>query len=169
MGSMLNEAQKIRAWGKNVYVKIPITNSKGESTLALIKELSHDGIKLNVTAIFTIEQVLSTALALCGGAPSIISVFAGRIADVGIDPLPIMTSAAHICRSLDSQIELLWASTREAFNIIQAQNVGCHIITTPPSLINKIKNFGKDLNEYSLETVLKFKEDAQRAGYTIEP
>ena len=129
----------INTWAKNVYVKIPITNSEGVSTIPLIKELSHMGVKLNVTAILTMPQVVDTVMALKGGAASIVSVFAGRIADTGRDPGPMMTAAAELCRSTDKNIELLWASTREAFNIVQAEMTGCHIITVPPDLLKKCR------------------------------
>jgi len=165
--SMSKQANEIATWGENVYVKIPVTNSKGESSIPLIKELSHNKIKLNVTAIFTLEQVMQVAQALTGGAPSVVSVFAGRIADAGVDPMPLMTAAAGICASLDKNMELLWASTREVFNIVHAEQSGCDIVTVPPGILNKLGNFGKDLNQCSLETILGFKNDAEELGYTI--
>ncbi|OFZ20352.1 MAG: transaldolase [Bdellovibrionales bacterium GWB1_55_8] len=164
---MKRQALEIATWGKNVYVKIPVTNSKGQSALELVKELSHSGVKLNVTAIYTLKQVWETCLALKGGAPSIVSVFAGRTADVGHDPMPIMVGAAEMCRSTDPSIELLWASTREAFNIIQAQHAGCQIITAPADVIKKAAGFGKDLTELSLDTVKAFKVDADSAGFSL--
>ena len=165
--SMDRQAREIASWANNVYVKIPVTNSKGESTIPLIKTLTHEGIKLNITAIFTLEQLTSVALALKGGAPSVASVFAGRIADAGIDPVPVMAAAAGICRSQDSNIELLWASTREIFNVVQAEQAGCHIITVPHPMLGKIKNFGSDLVAASLKTVLAFKQDSEAAGYNL--
>lgn len=165
--SMKKQAQEINSWGKNVYVKIPVTNSKGESSCPLIKELSHQGVKLNVTAIFTIEQTLEVCAALKGGAPSIVSIFAGRIADAGIDPRPIMSAAAYICESTDKNIELLWASNREFFNLVEAELTGCHIITMTPAFIAKMKGLNKDLNEFSLETVQMFKRDAESVGYSL--
>ena len=164
---MKRQALEIAEWGKNVYVKIPITNSKGESSIPLIQELSHRGVKLNVTAIYTIQQIWETCQALRGGAPSIVSVFSGRTGDVGHDPVPIMMAAVEICRSTDKNIELLWASTREAFNIVQADQLGCQIITAPADLIKKVPGFGKDLTLLSLETVKGFKADADAAGFSL--
>ncbi len=166
-GEMARQAREIRSWGENLHVKIPVTNSTGQSSEKLIHELSHQGIKLNVTAIFTPEQVASTCAALKGGAPSIVSVFAGRIADAGYDPMPLMSEAARICADADRNIELLWASSREAFNAIQAELSGCHIITMTPDLIKKMSNFRKDLTQFSLETVQMFKRDAEAAGYAL--
>ena len=165
--SMDRQAREIASWANNVYVKIPVTNSKGESTIPLIQTLTREGIKLNITAIFTLEQLTSVVLALKGGAPSVVSVFAGRIADAGIDPVPVMYAAAGICRSQDSNIELLWASTREVFNVVQAEQAGCHIITVPHPMLGKIGNFGSDLTEASLKTVLAFKQDSEAAGYNL--
>ncbi len=164
---MHRQALEINSWGKNVYVKIPITNSKGESAIPLIRELSQQKIKLNVTALFTLKQVHETALALQGGAPSIASVFAGRIADTGRDPMPMVMASREICASADKNIELLWASTREAFNIVQAEQAGCHIITVPFDIIKKISGFNKDLEKMSLETVQTFKSDSDSAGFTL--
>lgn len=164
---MGRQAREISAWGKNVYVKIPITNTEGQTTIPLIKELSHTGIKLNVTAILTHQQVIETVQAVKGGAPSIVSIFAGRIADTGRDPMPIMTVAAELCRSEGDCIELLWASSREALNIVQAELAGCHIITAAPAIIKKMETFGKDLAQLSLETVRMFRTDAEAAGYVL--
>jgi transaldolase len=164
---MKRQAMEIKTWGENVYVKIPITNSEGQSTIPLIKELTQAGVKLNVTAILTMQQIIDTVLALKGGAPSIVSVFAGRIADTGRDPVPMMQAAAELCRGTDKNIELLWASSREAFNIVQAELSGCHIITATPDLIKKTSMFNKDLAQLSLETVRMFKTDAEAAGFTL--
>jgi transaldolase len=167
LSEMKRQALEITKWADNVYVKIPITNTEGTSTVPLIKELSHQGIKLNVTAILTLEQVLNTAQALKGGAPSVVSVFAGRIADTGRDPKPLMAAALEICRSADPKMELLWASCREAYNIIEADQVGCDIITVAPEFIKKMSMFGKDLAALSLDTVRMFRNDAVAAGYSL--
>lgn len=164
---MKRQALEIAGWGKNVYVKIPITNSEGESSIPLIKDLAHQGVKLNVTAILTLKQVIDTCEAVKGGVPSIVSVFAGRIADTGVDPVPLMTAAYEICTAADKNIELLWASSREAFNIVQAEQTGSHIITATADLIKKMSMFNKDLNLLSLETVRMFRSDAESVGYTL--
>lgn len=162
---MEKEARQISSWGKNIYVKIPITNTSGMSTSSLIKNLSSDGIKVNITAILTPTQVDDIIDYLDKQTPSIVSVFAGRIADTGMDPVPIMTYISKIVRN--HNIELLWASTREVLNIIQAQNCGCHIITVTPDILKKLPMLGKDLTELSLETVQMFYNDAKSAGYKI--
>ncbi len=164
---MKRQAMEINTWGKNVYVKIPISNSEGQSTIPLINELAHSGVKLNVTAILTMQQTIDTVMALKGGAPSIVSIFAGRIADTGRDPMPMMMAASELCRGTDKNIELLWASTRETFNIVQAEMSGCHIITSPPEFIKKMSMFNKDLAQLSLETVRMFKADAEAAGFKL--
>ncbi|NQW44663.1 MAG: transaldolase [Deltaproteobacteria bacterium] len=164
---MKRQALEIASWGNNVYVKIPITNSEGESSLPLIKELSLSGVKLNVTAVLTLEQSWGACQSLKGGAPSILSIFAGRIADTGRDPVPLMQAAVELCRATDSNIELLWASSREALNIVQADQIGCHIITATTDLIKKMSMFNKDLTELSLDTVRMFKTDAESAGYSL--
>lgn len=167
-GEMGRQAQEIASFGENVSVKVPITNSRGESSLPLIRELSVGArVKLNVTALCTLEQVHSTAQALVGGAPSIISVFAGRVADTGRDPVPHMKAARAICDASGAPVELLWASPRELLNIVQAEEAGAHIITVPPDMLKKLHLFGKDLNEYSLETVRMFRNDADAAGYKL--
>jgi transaldolase len=169
-GEMKRQALEIAAWekpGTSIYVKIPVTNSKGESSQALVQELSHRGVKLNVTALYTIKQIVETARSLAGGAPSIVSVFAGRTADVGHDPVPIMQAGAEICAEAGPAVELLWASTREAFNILQAERCGCKIITAPADMIRKVAGFGKDLTQLSLETVQTFKKDAEAAGFKL--
>jgi len=165
--NMKRQAMLIKGWGDNVYVKVPITNTKRESSLPLIKELAHAGVKLNVTALCTLEQVKGTAEALKGGAPSVISVFAGRIADTGRDPMPLMKEAVGICEAASKSIELLWASPRELLNIIQADQVGCHIITATPDVLAKLSLIGKDLAEYSLDTVKMFHTDATAAGFNL--
>jgi transaldolase len=164
---MRRQAREIATWGDNVYVKIPITNTRREPATALIHELSAAGVKLNVTAICTLPQVRDTAKALGGGAPSVVSVFAGRIADTGRDPIPLMKEALQICRGGGETIELLWASPRELLNIIQAAAIGCDIITVTPDLLKKLELVGKDLGEFSLETVQMFHRDAQAAGFKL--
>jgi len=160
------QALKIAQWGENVYVKIPITNTQGKSSLALIRELANSNVKQNVTAIMTLEQVSSVCDALSSAPSSYLSIFAGRIADTGFDPLPLMQSALKIM-SAHSQLELIWASPRELLNIVQANNIGCHIITVTNDILKKISLLGKDLNQYSLETVQMFRADAINAGYEL--
>lgn len=163
---MKKQAHKIASWGDNVYVKIPITNTQGEFTGPVIKELSHNKIKLNVTAIFTIDQVRGVLDVADSSTPIIVSIFGGRIANAGIDPVPIMSEAVKIARHYP-KCEILWASPREAFNIIQAEQCGCHIITVTPEILRAASDFGKDLNQFSLETVQMFYSDAQNAGYVL--
>ena len=164
--SMLAQAKVIASWSPNVNVKIPVTNTKGEFTGPIIKELSSTGIQLNVTAIMTLEQVREIAENLSSEVPAIVSVFAGRIADTGLDPMPIMRECVETLKDLP-KAELLWASPRELLNIIQADEVGCHIITATPDVLGKLKSLEKDLTRFSLETVQMFYNDAQAAGYTI--
>ena len=164
---MNRQARQIATWGDNVYVKIPITNTRSESAIRLVKELAGSGVKVNVTAICTLDQVKETAQALTGGAPSVVSVFAGRVADTGRDPVPLMTEALSLCQAADPSIELLWASPRELLNIVQAAEVGCHIITVTPDLLKKLELVGKDLSEFSLDTVKMFHKDASDAGYKL--
>jgi transaldolase len=164
---MKRQAREIATWADNVYVKIPITNTRREPATALIKELAAAGVKLNVTAICTVDQVRDTAQALAGGAPSVVSVFAGRIADTGRDPVPLMREALAACRAADAGIELLWASPRELLNIVQAAEVGCDIITVTSDLLAKLPLVGKDLADFSLETVQMFHRDAAAAGYKL--
>ena len=163
---MERQARLIHAWGRNVYVKIPVTNTRRESSCALIEKLSHEGIQLNVTAILTSEQVCRVVEALAGGAPSNVSVFAGRIADTGVDPEPIMDHAVRLLRP-HPQIELIWASPRELLNVFQADSIGCHIITATPDILKKLSLVGKDLTEYSLETVKMFADDAAKSGFRL--
>jgi transaldolase len=164
---MRAQALEISSWGSNVYVKIPITNTRRESTAALVRELSHEGVQINVTALMTVAQVETMTEALSGGAPSNISVFAGRVADTGVDPLPIMVESLEIMRSAPTA-ELIWASPREVLNIVQASDIGCHIITVTYDLLSKLSLLGKDLDLFSLETVEMFHRDAAAAGYVID-
>ncbi|VGQ29133.1 translaldolase [Streptococcus pyogenes] len=166
LASMEKEAEKIASLGDNVYVKIPVTTSTGESTCPLIQKLSSKGIKLNVTAIFTIEQTQAVVDHLTAGVPAIVSVFAGRIADTGVDPMPIMEEALRICRQKEG-VELLWASPRETYNIYQADQLGVDIITCTTDLIAKLPLQGKDLEDYSLETVQMFLKDSTSLGFKI--
>ena len=164
---MRRQALEIKTWADNVYVKIPITNTRRESSIPLVKELASSGVKLNVTAICTLDQVRDTARALAGGAPSVVSVFAGRIADTGRDPVPLMREALAICRAADRQVELLWASPRELLNIVQAAEIGCDIITVTNDLLAKLPTLGKDLAQFSLETVQMFHRDAEACGFKL--
>ena len=163
---MRRQALKIAAWGPNVYVKIPITNTKRDSSLPLVHDLSHQGVKLNVTAILTLEQVVGTVDALDEDTPGIVSVFAGRIADTGVDPMPIMRAAVAIA-ARKPMAEVLWASPREVLNIHQARDCGCHIITATPDILNKLDMAGKDLEDLSQETVAMFHRDAVAAGFQL--
>ena len=165
-GEMERQARLIAAWGPNVYVKIPVTNTRRESACPLIHKLSHDGIKLNVTALLTLDQVCAVAAALAGGAPSDISIFAGRIADTGVDPVPVMAQAVRMLAP-HPHIELIWASPRELLNVLQADAVGCHIITATTDILKKLPVVGKDLNEYSLDTVKMFANDAAQSGFVL--
>ncbi len=164
--SMENEAIKISGWGDNIYVKIPVTNTKRESSVDLIKSLDRKGIKLNITAILTLKQVQELFDTLNENSKSIISVFAGRIADTGVDPVPIMKEAKSILAP-KRNLELLWASSRELLNIFQAQDCGCDIITVTNDLLKKLNMVGMDLGDLSLETVKMFYNDAKSAGYKI--
>jgi transaldolase len=164
---MRRQAQEIATWGDNVYVKIPVTNTRGAPSTVLVRELAAAGVKVNVTAICTLEQVREMARALAGGPPSVVSVFAGRIADTGRDPVPLMREALGICRAADARIELLWASPRELLNAVQAAEVGCDIITMTSDLLKKLELLGKDLGDFSLDTVQMFHRDAKAAGYTL--
>ena len=163
---MERQALEIKTWGENVYVKIPVSNTRQEMAYDLIERLSIAGVRLNVTAILTLEQVENVADALKDGPNSIVSVFAGRIADTGLDPVPVMQEALMLL-NVAPNAELLWASPREVLNIYQADNIGCHIITATNDLLRKLALGGKDLAEYSLETVQMFYNDAQSAGYTL--
>lgn len=163
---MERQARKIASWGKNVYVKIPVTNTRHESSVKLVRCLAAEGIRLNVTALMTLEQVASISKALENHAPSYISVFAGRIADTGFDPMPLMKEAVTIMSPYANQ-ELIWASPRELLNIFHADEVGCHVITVTHDLLKKLSLVGKDLDEFSLDTVKMFYEDARKAGYHL--
>ncbi len=163
---MATQARAIASWGSNVYVKVPVTNTKGQSACNLIRRLSMQAIKLNVTALMTLNQVREVSAALADGAPSCISVFAGRIADTGRDPLPIMAEAVEILRPHPMQ-ELIWASPRELLNIFHADSVGCHIITVTNDVLKKLNLVGKGLDAYSLETVQMFYDDGVRAGFSL--
>lgn len=162
---MERQAMEIVGWGSNVYVKIPITNTKRQSSIPLVTKLSEAGVKVNVTAMMTLEQVKIAVPAIHHGPGGYVSVFAGRIADSGRDPVPIMKEIVAYLKPYPN-IELIWASPREVLNIVQADSIGCHIITATHDLIKKIPLIGKDLDEFSLDTVRMFHEDAKAAGYT---
>ena len=164
---MKRQALKIAAWGKNVYVKIPITNSRGYTCLPLIKELGQQGVQLNITAILTLDQVRGVAEALNPGVASVVSVFAGRIADTGVDPEPLMRASLALLHN-QPKAELLWASVREVLNIFQSDACGCHIVTIPHDILAKaLKMTGMDLTALSLDTVKMFATDAQAAGFSV--
>lgn len=163
---MERQAERIATWGDNVYVKIPVTNTRGESAAALARRLAGRGVKQNVTALMTLDQVREITDALAAGPSANISVFAGRIADTGVDPLPLMRSALEIMRPYP-QLELIWASPRELLNIVQASEIGCHIITVTSDILNKLPLIGKDLGEYSLDTVKMFRNDALASGFGL--
>jgi transaldolase len=165
--SMYAQGVKIAGWGDNVYVKIPVTNTLREDSYDLIRTLTHAGVKLNVTAMMTIDQVQSVCRALRGGAPSCISIFAGRIADTGRDPLPYMQMALEIIREVSPHVELIWASPRELLNVFQADAIGCHIITATNDILKKLPLVGKSLGDYSVETVQMFYRDARESGYAL--
>ena len=163
---MERQALEIASWGKNVYVKIPISNTRAESSLELVERLSIAGVKINVTAMMTLQQVKDALPALANSSGGYVSVFAGRIADAGIDPIPIMSEVMDLLKG-QSKIELIWASPRELFNVVQADSIGCHIITATNDILKKLPTLGKDLTEFSLDTVKMFYNDAHSAGYTI--
>jgi transaldolase len=163
---MRRQAERIATWGDNVYVKIPVCNTRGESMADLAGALSGDGIKVNVTALFTPRQVAEITGAVAGGAPSYLSVFAGRIADAGVDPVPIMREALEIMAEAP-RAELIWASPRELLNLVQADAIGCHVITMTHDLLVRLPSLGKDLDEFSLETVRMFHRDAAQAGFAL--
>ena len=163
---MERQAREIASWAPNVYVKIPVTNTRREPALDLICRLAHSGIQLNVTAVLTLDQVRDAAAALAGGAPSFISVFAGRIADTGRDPVPLMAAAVELL-GMYPNIELIWASPRELLNIFQADAIGCHIITLTDGIWSKLELIGKNLSDYSLDTVRMFYDDAVKSGYSL--
>jgi transaldolase len=167
LSGMRVQALELASWGPSVYVKIPVTTTTGLSTADLVDDLSHDGVKLNVTALTTVAQVETIGAALAGGAPSVVSVFAGRIADTGVEPVPIMEESLRALADVPSA-ELLWASPRELLNIVQASQVGCHIITVTSDLLAKLPILGTDLAEYSLATVRMFHRDAASAGLSLQ-
>ena len=166
LDEMEAQAYKLRDLAENVYVKIPVTNTKGETTYKLIEKLTSQNVKVNVTAIFTENQIRNVAEHIVNNTPSVISIFAGRIANTGIDPEPLMEFAVKLTTN-NPEKEILWASPREALNIIQAERCGCDIITVTPDILSAMKTFGKDLDEFSLETVKMFYEDACSAGFKI--
>ncbi|HJV41812.1 transaldolase [Caulobacter sp.] len=163
---MARQARKIAQWGANVYVKVPITNTRRESSLPMVRKLADEGVKVNVTAILTLEQVAATVDALSANVPAVISVFAGRIADTGLDPMPIMRAAVAMA-ARKPQAEVLWASVREVLNVYQARDCGCHIVTSTPDVLKKLAMAGKDLADLSQETVAMFHEDARAAGFQL--
>ena len=163
---MERQALKIASWGPNVFAKIPVTNTKGESSAPLIRNLVKQGVQLNVTAIFTTAQIDAVVAALKGTKHSYVSVFAGRIADTGRDPLPIMTHAVDACDAAGG-MEVIWASPREFLNIFQAEEIGCHVITVSPDILKKLNLCGRDLDGFSLETVKVFYSDGAAAGYKL--
>ena len=165
---MERQAIEIASWGKNVNVKIPVSNTKGESTAPLVGRLSRRGVTVNVTAVFTLKQVEEILAALDPAAPAIVSVFAGRIADSGRDPVPHMKRVIDLAKARP-KCEVLWASPRELFNIIQADRAGCHIITVGNDLLGKLSSIGKNLEQFSRDTVKMFHDDARAAGYGIKP
>ena len=164
--AMARQARKIATWGKNIRVKIPITNTRRESSVPLCERLTQEGIPLNVTALFTLGQVQAVVEAVKGGAPTYVSVFAGRIADTGVDPVPLMAEAVrHLTAAPNT--ELIWASPRELLNIFQADAIGCHIITVTNDILQKLALVGKNLGEYSLDTVKMFSNDGRIAGFVL--
>jgi|TARA_B110000483_G_scaffold224149_1_gene282670 transaldolase len=166
LNEMYIQAKTISSWGSNVYVKIPITNTKNKSCNSIIKKLSDENIKLNITALFTLNQIKSLKKVLNPKSDNIISIFAGRIADTGRNPSSIIKKSIKLFSKF-KKTEILWASTREFFNIIEADNLGCHIITVPPDILKKTKLIDYNLDKYSLETIKDFYNDAQKAGYKI--
>ena len=166
LGEMERQAREIATWGENVYVKVPITNTRREPTVELVRRLSNDGVKVNVTAMMTLDQVRAICAAVKDGAPSNVSVFAGRIADTGRDPVPLMAEAVAILRDAP-RAELIWASPRELLNIFQADAIGCHIITVTNDILKKLPLVGKELDDYSLDTVKMFFDDGKKAGFIL--
>jgi transaldolase len=163
---MERQALEIAGWSKNVLVKIPVTNTRREPSHELVRRLARAGVKLNVTALMTLSQLRNVAECLAGGAPSYISIFAGRIADTGRDPVPIMAAAVEMLTPFPN-VELVWASPRELLNIFQADAIGCHIITVTNDILKKLPLIGKDLDDFSLDTVRMFYDDARQAGYKL--
>jgi transaldolase len=166
LNEMYNQAKIISSWNDNIFVKIPIVNTKGISTNEVVKKLSYEKVNLNITAIFTLKQIKSVMSVLNKKSNTILSIFAGRIADSGRNPVPIIKTSVRICKKYNN-IKILWASTREAYNVIEAYNCGCHIITVSNDIIDKLKNFNKNLDVFTKETVRMFYEDAKCSGYKI--
>jgi transaldolase len=164
---MERQAHRISSWGENVFVKVPVTNTRAQPALPLIRKLAAAGIKLNVTAMTTLQQVSCVVEALAQAPAGYVSVFAGRVADTGIDPVPLMREVVELLRREAPQVELVWASPREVLNIVQAESVGCHIITATSDILKKLDLLGRDLTEYSLDTVKMFHRDATQAGFRI--
>ena len=164
---MEHQALEIASWGENVYVKIPVTNTRRASSAPLIKRLAQRAVKLNVTAVMTLEQLSEILPALNPATPSFVSVFAGRVADTGIDPLPLMARAVEMLKTTNGNSELVWASSRELLNIFQAEAIGCPVITVTTDILAKLALIGRDLSEYSLDTVRMFHDDAQSAGLSL--
>jgi transaldolase len=164
-GEMEEQARFIAAWGQNVFVKVPVMNTKGVPTYDLVRSLSSEGIQLNVTALLTLEQVRKVGAAVKGDAPAYVSVFAGRIADTGRDPVPLMREAVAMVN--DANAQLMWASPRELLNVFQADEIGCHVITATTDILKKLPLVGKDLHEFSQETVQMFRRDAVKSGYSL--
>tara|TARA_Y100001970_G_C14018332_1_gene742137 strand:+ start:269 stop:964 length:696 start_codon:yes stop_codon:yes gene_type:complete len=163
---IIKQAYKIKEWGKNIYVKIPVTNSKGKFMGKAIKELNKNNIKLNITAVYTSNQTLKILKNINKKSKVIISIFAGRMADVGKDPLPEFKKSIKSAKNFKN-VQILWASTREPYNYLQAKSIGCHIITTPPGIIEKIEKFGKSFNDLTLDTVKTFLEDSKKSKFKI--
>jgi transaldolase len=163
---MERQARRIATWGERVYVKVPITNSRGEPSDGVLRRVAADGVKVNVTALLTLDQVRTATACLAGGPPCFISVFAGRIADTGLDPLPLMREAVEIM-SPHPNLELIWASPREVLNVVQADSIGCHVITVTHDMLKKLPLVGRDLGELSLDTVRMFHRDAEAAGFVL--
>ena len=163
---MLTQAMKINSWGKNVYVKIPVVNSRGLFSGKVIRRLSEKGVKLNITAVYTVNQVKKILKSINKNSKTIISIFSGRMGDVGKDPVPIIKKSVTLTKKLKN-VAILWASTREAYNYLQSKNCGCSIITMPPSIIQKISKFGKTYQELTLDTVRKFLKDSKDSNFKI--
>ena len=163
---MEKQALRIASWGNNVYVKIPVTNTKGHSSINIVEKLSCSGVKINVTAMMTVEQVINVLPYLSKGPGGYVSVFAGRIADAGVDPMPIMAEIVELLKNY-KDIELIWASPRELYNVVQANEIGCHVITATNDILKKLPCLGKDLTEFSLDTVKMFFNDAKSAEFHI--
>ena len=163
---MIRQAKIINSWGKNVYVKIPVVNSKGFFSMKVISKLSRDGMKLNITAVYTVSQIKKIIKSVNKKSKTIISIFSGRMGDVGKDPIPIITEGVRLTKKLKN-VKILWASTREAYNYLQAKNCGCSIITMPPAIIDKISKFGKTHKQLTQDTVIKFLQDSRDSKFKI--